>query len=112
MAEEKDDSVRVREQGFLKIRLTTAMILAGIIFLATLLAGFLNQNKDVSTVQAEQKALHERVNQHDSKIAVTETYLKGLCEDMNEIKKDVKDLGKSQAEFMREMALAHKGVKP
>ncbi len=100
------------EQGFLKVRIPTALILAGIIFTANLIAGFITQNKDVSIVQAEQKALHQMVDSHETRISVTENFIKDLKNDMCEVKKDLKDMSKSQSEFMREMARAHKGVKP
>jgi redox-regulated HSP33 family molecular chaperone len=88
-------SVPVREQGTIKVSYTTAMILAGIIFLASLFSGWLTQSKDVTTVVSDQKALAARVESHSTRLTVLEQTVMNTKEDLGEIKQDMKDVSKA-----------------
>mgnify|MGYP001363670412 CR=1 FL=1 len=51
----------VHEQNTIKVKYSTALILAGIIFLASLFSGWLTQNRDLSTFAADHKILSSTV---------------------------------------------------
>ncbi len=99
MADERDNSVHVREQGFLKLKITTVMIFAGIIFLATLFSGWLTQTKDIGMVQAEQKILTSTVILNSNRITTIEECVKNLRDDTKEMKDDLKEIRRDQKEF-------------
>ncbi len=103
MEEERDNSVRVREQGFLKVKITTVMILAGIIFLASLFSGWLTQTKDIGSVQADQKALTGIIGLNSNRITIVEQSLIGLKEDTKEMKETLKEIQRDQKGFYSKM---------
>ena len=97
--ENTNNFVKVREQGYLKVHVTTAVILAGIIFLASLFSGWLTQTKDIGSVQAEQKALTAIVGVNSNRITIIEECIRGLKDDTREMKSDLKEIRRDQKEF-------------
>lgn len=91
------------QDGFLKVRITTALILAGIIFLASLLSGWITQNKELGNVQADQKALHIVVGVNSNRITVLEQCVLSTKQDLVEMKGDIKEIQRDQREFYQKM---------
>jgi len=110
MSDEKNEIVKVPGQGYLRLKITTAMIFAGIIFLASLFSGWLTQTKDIGSVQAEHKILTSTVNQNSNRITIVEQCIISLKEDTKEMKETLKEIQKDQKGFYSRMD--KKGILP
>ena len=101
MEDKKDGSVPVREQGFLKVKVTTAMIFAGIIFLVSLFSGWLTNTKDLDVLRASQKEEALKIENHSGRITAMEQCILGLKEDTKEMKTDLKEIRQDQKDFYK-----------
>lgn len=94
MINQEQQSVPVRGQGVIKVSYSTGLILAGIIFVASLFSGWLNQVRDVSGIQENHKALAAIVAKDTERITVMEQCVLAARSDIGEIKTDMKDMNR------------------
>lgn len=100
----EDQSIKVREQGTIKIRYTTAMIFGAIIFLASLFSGWLTQTRDIGAVAAEQKVLQSTLSSQGNRITVLEQCIIATKDTLLDVKEELKEIRKGQKDMLKELS--------
>ena len=90
-------------ESTVKLKITTAMIIGGIIFLASLFSGWLTQSKDIGNVLAEQKRVREESVAIDKRLVITEQSILSMKEDLKEVKDFTKEIRKDQIDFYKKI---------
>ena len=92
-------------ENTLKFKITTAMIIGGLIFLASFLSTWITHNKELNAVQADQKVLSAIVGLNSNRIIVLEQYVLSTKLELSEIKFDVKEIQRDQRLFYQKMGM-------
>ena len=84
----------------LKVTYTTATLLGGIVFLASLLSGWLSQTSDLRTVVAEHKMLTAIVGVNSNRLTTLEQAILFNRESLSELKVELKEVRLTQKELL------------